>query len=403
MAPAAPSPPPDPLAGRLAAVAASVGPFLEFLRRSEWGRPRSPAACDFVAGNPQEMALDAYVEAIREASVPRDPGWFAYKASERPAREAVAASLTERIGTPFDPEDVFMTKGASTALALVLRTVVGPGDEVVYVSPPWFFYEAMILSAGATPVRVRMDEATFDLDVDAIAAALSPRTRAVIVNSPNNPTGRIYPEATLDRLAAALRAASDAHGRTVYLVSDEAYNRIVFDGRRFPSPTVRYADTFLLYSYGKTLLTPGQRLGYVALPAAMPGREPMRTALVLVQLTDYGWPDAVLQHATPELDRLCIDVDHLQAKRDRMVAALTGAGYEVHPPEGTFYLLPRTPWPDGDAFARWLADREVFVLPGRLLEMPEHFRISLTATDEMIDRALPVFAAAMEQARATAG
>lgn len=386
-----------PISQHLDAVGAASAPFIEFLRGSAWAkRMGAPGICDFVAGNPQDMALPEYVEAIRRASVPRDPSWFAYKANEPVAREVMASSLRDRLDIPFEPDDVFLTKGASTALAIALATVVSPGEEVVFLSPPWFFYESMIAFARGVPVRVRVDLDSFDLDVDAIAAALSPRTRAVIVNSPNNPTGRIYPPETLERLAQVLRSAGEQHGKVIYLLSDEAYNRILFDGRRFPSPTAHYPHSFLLYSYGKTLLTPGQRLGYLALPPSMPGRERMRSAVLLTQFSGYGVPDAVLQHAVPELEPLCIDLAQLQRRRDVLVAALRAQGYEVHVPEGAFYLLPRSPIPEDDAFAAALAAEDVFVLPGRIVELPGYFRISLTASDEMVERALPRFGAVID-------
>ncbi len=201
------------------------------------------------------------------------------------------------------------------------------------------------------------------------------------------------------RLAEALDDASEQHGRTIYLLSDEAYNRILFDGRRFPSPAGHYPNTFLLYSYGKTLLAPGQRLGYLALPPSMPGRERMRSALLLTQFSGYGVPDAVLQHAIPDLEPLCIDLAQLQRRRDTLVQNLRQQGYDVHVPEGTFYLLPRSPIPDDAAFSDLLAADDVFVLPGRIVELPGYFRISLTASDEMVERSVPRFGAAIAAAR----
>ncbi len=257
----------------------------------------------------------------------------------------------------------------------------------------------MIAFAHAVPVRVKIDMATFDLDVDAIAAAITPHTRAVIVNSPNNPTGRIYPPETLERLAEVLSAASSAHGRAIYLLSDEAYNRIFFDGANFTSPTGYYPNSLLLYSYGKTLLAPGQRLGYLALPPSMPEKDAMRAAVLVSQFSGHGVPDAVLQHALPTIEPLCIDVVQLQRRRDVMVDALRAQGYELHVPEGTFYLLPRSPMTDDAAFSERLAEDDVFVLPGRIVELPGYFRISLTANDEMVERSLPRFAAAIESVR----
>ncbi len=388
------------LSGHIQASHAAFGPFMDFLATSRWtSRAGSPGICDFAAGNPQDMALPEYVEAIREASIPRSPDWFAYKGNEGPAREAAAASLRQRLGTDFESDDVFLTKGASTALAIAMATLVHPGDEVIFPSPPWFFYESMIAFSHGVPVRVKVDLSTFDLDVDAIGAAITPRTRAVIVNSPNNPTGRIYPPATLERLAQVLTSASEANGRPIYLLSDEAYNRILFEGAHFTSPTSYYGHSMLLYSYGKTLLAPGQRLGYLALPPSMPGREEMRKALLVSQFSGYGVPDAVLQHALPAIEPLCIDLARLQRRRDVMVEALRECGYEVNVPEGTFYLLPRCPVPDDAAFTERLAADDVFVLPGHIVELPGYFRISLTASDEMVERSLPRFAAAIEAVR----
>jgi aspartate aminotransferase len=247
-------------------------------------------------------------------------------------------------------------------------------------------------------VRVKIDPHTFDLDLEAIGRAITPRTRGILVNSPNNPTGKIYPARTLEGLAHRLTEASARNGRAIYLFSDEAYSRILFDGRAYLSPTAFYPNSFLLYTYGKTLLTPGERLGYVALPPAMPDRLALRQALLLAQvITGYAFPNTLLQHALGDIEELSIDIPHLQYKRDRMVAALREMGYEVHVPEGTFYLLPRSPLADDEAFINLLAEYDTFCLPGTAVEMPGYFRISLTANDEMIDRALPGFAAAMKE------
>jgi aspartate aminotransferase len=276
-----------------------------------------------------------------------------------------------------------------------MQVVVDPGDEVVYVSPPWFFYEAIILAQGATPVKVRMDPETFDLDLAAIEAAITSRTRAVLINTPHNPTGRIYPEETLRGLAGILTEASARFGRRVYLVSDEAYSRILFDGNRFVSPGSFYPSSFLVHTYSKSALAPGQRLGYVALPPSMPDREALRMGFLAVCIgAGAGLPDAIMQYALPDIDQMSIDLAALQARRDRMVPALREAGYELTVPQATFYLLVRSPDPDDQAFAERLARDRVLVLPGRTVEMPGWFRISLTATDDMVERALPVFAAA---------
>lgn len=390
---------------RTGALLAANALFLRFITESSWNRRRGdPTIADFVLGNPHEMPLPGFTEALQRWSSPQNKDWFAYKLSEPEPRAVVAAGLRERRGVDFDPADIFMTNGAFAGLSVALTAVTDPGDEVIYLSPPWFFYESLIIGAGATPVRVSIPAPGFDLDLDAIAAATTPRTRAIIVNSPHNPTGRIYPPETLNSLAGILREASERHGRPIYLLSDEAYSRIVYDGRAYPSPASFYPYSFLIYTYGKTLLTPGQRLGYLALPPAMPvaAREQMRNAIMMAQIVvGYAFPNALLQHALGDLEKLSIDIDHLQRKRDRMVSGLREAGYEVNVPEGTFYLLPRSPLEDDLAFTTILAQHDVFVLPGSIAECPGYFRISLTANDEMIERALPAFAAAMRDAAAT--
>ena len=381
-----------------------MAPVNDFFLNSTWAeRAGDPEICDFVVGNPHEMPLRGFTDALRKHVEPQNKDWFAYKENEAPAREVVADSLRRRRDMAFVPEDVFLTNGAFAAISVVLAAVTDPGDEVIFISPPWFFYEALIAAAGATPVRVRCNPETFDLDLAAIEEAITERTRAIIVNSPNNPTGKIYPAETLEALADLSQEAGERNGRPLYLLSDEAYCRIVYDGRDFPSPTAFYPRTFLIYTYGKTLLTPGQRLGYVAMPPTMPGRDALREALYAAQLvTGWAFPNALLQHALPDIEDLSIDVVHLEEKRDRLVRELRAMGYELHVPEGTFYLLVRSPLPDDGAFLDLLAAHDVFCLPGSIVECPGYFRISLTANDAMIEQALPGFARALEEARETA-
>jgi aspartate aminotransferase len=382
---------------------ATTVPLFEFFTNSRWAaRASSPEISDFVIGNPHEPTVPGFVKALQTWSEPQNKDWFAYKFSEPASREAVAAGLRSRRGVAFDPSDIVMTNGAFAGLAVCLRTVVNPGEEVVYVTPPWFFYEAMIRGIGAEPVPVAALPENFDLDVDAIGAAITSRTRAVLVNSPHNPSGRVYPAETLDQLGKVLTEASRRHGRPIFLLSDEAYHRILFDGRSFPSPTEHYPYSFVIYTYGKTMLTPGQRIGWIALPPTMPlaDRERLRPALEMAQITTgFAYPNALLQHAIGDLEVLSIDMSHLQQKRDRMVGALRGQGYDLLEPEGTFYILVRSPLADDQAFCDLLADRDVLVLPGAVAQVAGWFRISLTATAEMIERALPVFGEVLAESR----
>jgi aspartate aminotransferase len=390
----------DPMISRRAEGVAATTPFrllLGFLDAVGYFGVREHAdQLDFTFGDPREMAPEEYVAALREAAVPQHPGWFGYTWYDPTAQEAAATSLARLTGLPFEPADMLLTTGGFAALSVGMKVVADAGDEAIYSLPPWFAYEALLVEAGLVPVKVRISPATFDLDLDAIAAAITPRTRIVIVNSPNNPTGRVYSAETLRRLAAVLDEASARHGRRIFILSDEPYNRIVFSGERFETPAAFYPYTLIAYSYGKTLLAPGQRIGYLALPPTLPEREALRQAVQNLQIAvGFAFPNAVMQYALPELERQSLDVAALERRRDLMVDALTAMGYDVHRPQGTFYLFPRSPLADDQAFARLLAEQGILVLPGTLFETPGFFRICLTATEEMCERSLPRFAAAI--------
>jgi aspartate aminotransferase len=373
---------------------AAVEPVMWFVTQSTYSREGTKAgACDLCFGNPQEMPLPQISEALIRWAAPQNKDWYAYKFNVPDAVEVVVESLRGRHGIDFEPADVAMTNGAFGAIATALRAVVDPGDDVIYLSPPWFFYVPMILSLGAGAVRVDFPQPGFELPVDAIASAITPRTRAIIVNSPHNPSGRILQPSELTSLASLLDQASVRNGRPVYLLSDESYSRILFDGQPFHTPLRYYARSFLLYTYGKTLLTPGQRMGYIAMPPSMPDREELRPAIFAAQaVTGYAFPNAVMQYAIGDLEKLVIDVGALQRRRDLIVSALGEMGYETVTPAGTFYVLVRSPLPDDVEFIERLAREEgVFVMPGKLFELPGWFRISLTANDDMIRRSLPGF------------
>jgi aspartate aminotransferase len=378
----------------------SLRPLLDFLNTSEHARRiNDPTICDFVFGNPHEMPIEGLVESIRHHAVPENANWFAYTVQNQAAAARVAEGLAARTGLPFDAEDIHFAPGTFGALSSVVRTLVDTDDEVIFVSPPWFFYESMIAVLGARPVRVALRGPAYRLEAEAVRAAITPRTRAMIVNSPHNPTGRIYDRTELDALAHVLRASSERHGRPIVLISDESYNRVLFDGRRFVSPAVAYPHTLILYTYGKQLLAPGERIGYIAISPTIAGRAELREAIRFAQIVG-GWqiPSATLQRAVVDLESLSIDIQALERRRDRLAAALTGLGYDVMIPEATFYMMVRSPIADDRAFAGMLARHDVFVGPGELFEMPGYVRLSLTANDDMVTRALPGFAAARTQA-----
>jgi aspartate aminotransferase len=366
---------------------------MDFVSDSTWARRRyEPGVADLAFGTSHTMPLPEVVDALRQWSQPLTRDWFSYSTSEPDALGAVAASLREAHGLPFRPEDVALTSGGSGAIIAALKAVVEPGEEVIVFRPHWFFYDPLILDAGALPVKVDLDRETFEIDLAALELAITPRTRVVIVNSPHNPSGKVASTATLRGVAQLLTEYSERHGRPIYVISDEPFRRIVFDGHRAYSPAACYARTFIAYSYGKVLLMPGQRVGYLAMPPEMPDREQLREAIFAAQTaTGWAFPNTLTQHALVDLERYSIDVDHLERRRDRLVGALREIGYRVWPPEGTFFMLARTPWEDDQAFAELLAECAVLVLPGTVFEYPGHFRISLTASDATIERSLAGF------------
>ena len=372
---------------------AAFAPVAAFYFRSRYADRRFvPGIADFTFGNPHEMPLPSLVGALHAAGVPQDKNWFAYKSSEDEPRAFLAEHVGRELGLSFDPEDFALTAGAFAAIALAFELLLDAGDEAIISDPAWFCYEPMLLASNCKPCRVNLAGPRFDLDLDAIDAAITPRTRLVIVNTPHNPTGRIYDRATLETLADLLERASARIGRRIFLLSDEPYRRLRFNGRGFVSPAAVYPWTLISYSYGKILLAPGQRLGYLAFSPLMPiaERASLREATFPAQMA-LGWTfaSAIMQHAIPELETISIDQGALARRRDSLMTVLSSGGYDPLLPEGTFYLFARWPGSDPAVWLDRLADHDVFVMPGAILGSPGHFRISLTASDQMVEKALP--------------
>jgi aspartate aminotransferase len=385
------------LSARAISTAAAIDTVFGFFSSYRTGTDDKDVRADLTFGNPHEMPLPALVSAIRARMEPQRADWFAYKTSEEEPRAVIAAALGEELGLPFQPEDIAMTQGAFGAIALAFSLLLDPGDECIIPLPGWFCYATTLSARNAVPVQVPLAEGTFDLDIAAIAAAITPRTRIVVVNTPHNPTGVIYSRERLAELAAMLTRKSAEMGRPIFILSDEPYRRIRFDGAPFTSPAEVYPHTLIDYSYAKILLAPGLRIGYLALSPSMPeaDRLALRAAAVTSQVGG-GWnfPDAPLQYAVGDLERIGIDIGALQRKRDRLHGALTEWGYRMTRPAGTFYLWGRAPGGDAAGFTRRLADEGVFVMPGTLFDRPADFRISLTGTEAMIEASLPAFEAA---------
>jgi aspartate aminotransferase len=369
---------------------------LDFIQSYRAGVPDDQVVADLTFGNPHEPPLPDLVRALRTHIEPKSSDWFAYKFSEEEPRRVIAEGLRAELGLNFAPEDIAMTLGAYGAIALAFSILLDPGDECIIPVPGWFLYETTLSLNHAVAIKVPLTNTDFDLDIAAIGAAVTARTRIVIVNTPHNPTGVIYSRERLQELAALLHRKSEEFGRPIFILSDEPYRRIRFDGAAFTSPAEVYPWTLIDYSFAKVLLAPGLRLGYLAICPDMPAdaRETLRSTAEKVQLSSgCAFPDSILQYAVKDLEKVSIDVPAYQRKRDRLYNAMTQWGYEMTKPAGAFYLWGKAPGGDALAFTAAMAEHGVYVMPGTLFERPGDFRISLTGTHDMIEASLPAFEA----------
>jgi aspartate aminotransferase len=303
-------------------------------------------------------------------------------------RRLVAESLSASHGEDFHFRDVILTPGAMAGLNLLFRSLEA-GSEVVVVTPCWLDYPLYLANLGLRASLVPVDERSLRLDLPALEAALTPRTRAVILSQPANPTGLLYGPEELRALAGVLARAP----HPPLLISDECHRDYVLPPATFVSPLGSYERTCLVHSFGKTLLLQGQRTGFVAVSPRHPERRQLaRTLERLMRVTGFCAPTALMQQALGALLELRPELGRLSARRERALRALDGSGYRVVPSQGTFFLYPRTPGGDDFAFTERLARRGVLVLPAPVFHHRGHFRIALTATDEALDRALGILA-----------
>lgn len=348
---------------------------------------------DLSIGNPNVDPPQEFQRTLEEVAADCSPGVHGYmpNAGYTVARDAVAAYLAKDQGVSVSGENVVMTVGAGGALNVIFRTVMDPGDEAI-VSKPYFVEYANYLDNHLAKLVPVVSKPDFDLDLDAISAAINSRTRVMLINSPNNPTGRIYPMETLKALGEMLERKSREIGRIIYLVSDEPYRRIVFNGHRVPPVFSAYPSTLIATSYSKELSLAGERIGYVAANPAAPGIETIMPGLILAnRVLGYINAPALMQRVVTRLQGVEVDVSLYTRNRDVLYEALIRAGYEVFKPEGSFYMFPRSPIPDDLAFARELLEHLVLVTPGSGFGTPGYFRIAFCVEARVVDATLPTF------------
>lgn len=312
------------------------------------------------------------------------------------ARRLIAQSLVQSHGMAFHWRDVVLTPGAMAGLNILFQAVkTGEWmDEVVVVTPCWFDYPLYLNHLHMRPVLVPVETSSHHLDLERIEAALSRRTRAIVLSHPANPTGILYASDELERLAGVLRRAET----DVLLISDECHRDVLFTEERFVSPSRFYDATCVIYSFGKRLFMQGQRLGYVAVSPRLQDREDVRQRLEhLCRIMGFCTPTALMQLAVGRLLECKENLSAIRRRRTEWIARLRECGYTLGSSQATFFLYPRTPIHDDVAFVEMLAEQGVLVLPASVFHHAGHFRISVTATDEMLDRAWPVLQSAVEK------
>jgi aspartate aminotransferase len=337
------------------------------------------AVFDFSLGNPDLEPPREVVEALEAVVASRTPGMHRYMANAgyESARSAVARKLSAQSGVEVPASCVVMTVGAAGALNVAFKTLLDPGDEVVVLAPYFVEYLSYIDNHGGRAVVVDCSRETFLPDVPAIAAALTPRTKALLLNSPNNPSGAVYPEALLRSLATALDEAERRFGTSICVVSDEPYSEIVFDGTTVPATFSVFRNAVVASSWSKSLALPGERIGYVAVHPGAEDAEAIAAALVYANRTlGFVNAPALFQAVVARAIDARVDIASYTARRDRLHAVLTGAGFTCRMPQGALYLFARSPEPDDVAFAARAAAQNVLVVPGTGFGFPGFFRLT---------------------------
>ncbi|HEU5197517.1 MAG TPA: pyridoxal phosphate-dependent aminotransferase [Methylomirabilota bacterium] len=353
---------------------------------------------DFTLGNPEIEPPPGVLEAARRVLDSQELHLHAYmpNAGHPRVREAVARRLQAATGLPYTANHVLMTVGAGAALNTVLKALLNPGDEVITVAPFFVEYTFYAQNHGGSLVVVP-PKADLTPDVARIEAAITPLTRAIILNSPNNPSGVVYPASTFTELEALLARTP----QPIVLISDEPYRELIFDDVAVPQVPPLVSRAVVATSWSKSLAIPGERIGYLAFSPRMPEAADLFEACTFTsRVLGFVNAPALWQWVVAEVGDQVIDVTPYREKRDLMYEGLCRIGYECVKPQGAFYVFPRTPIADDVAFVRLLAEEGVLTVPGSGFGMPGHIRISLTVERDTVVRALPGFERAFRKARA---
>ena len=350
---------------------------------------------DFSLGNPNVPAPDGVKEAAeRLLAMPDNTVLHGYTSAQGDAevRKAVADNINARFGAGVSPDLIYMTCGAAASLTITLNALYEDGDEFILLAPFFPEYSVFVKAAGGTPVVVPFDEKTFAPDLSALEKAVTPRTKGVIVNSPNNPSGTVYTRKTLDGIVSLLESKSAEYGRKIVLIADEPYRELVYDDIEVPYLPNLYPDTVVCYSYSKSLSLPGERIGYIAISPRMTEKENVYAAVCGAgRALGYVCAPSMFQRVAAACVNERPDIAAYRRNRDLIYSALTEMGYDCVHPDGAFYLFVRSPEPDANAFSERAKTFGLLIVPGDTFGAPGYVRISYCVGRDMIERSLPAF------------
>lgn len=351
---------------------------------------------DFSLGNPSVPPPAQVEEALENVLKTRDPvqvHGYTSAQGDASVRSAIAGYISKNYGVPQTADLIYMTCGAAASLAITFNALLNAGDEVITIAPYFPEYKVFCEHAGGVLVPVKGEAGTFQPDIAAVRAAITPKTKAVLINSPNNPSGVVYTEERITQLCKVLKECKE-RGQTIYLIADEPYRELVFGGVKVPYIMNYYDESIVCYSFSKSLSLPGERIGYIAIAPAMRNAGEVYAAVCGAgRALGYVCAPSLFQLIIPEVLGLTADISVYERNRDTLSAALESYGFTVVRPDGAFYLFVQSPEPDSDAFAERAKEHELLIVSAKSFGVEGYVRISYCVSPEMIARSLPAFRA----------
>lgn len=355
---------------------------------------------DFSIGNPSIPAPAEVKEALLELLEEPAEALHGYSpaAGDPEVRKTLADSVNRKFGMRYTADNFYMTVGAAASLSIIVKALTRPGDEYITFAPFFPEYAVWVETADAKLVVTPADTTDFQIDFEAFEKLLSPKTKGIILNSPNNPSGVVYSEETIQRLSELLAKKQKEYGTSIYLITDEPYREIVYDGMEVPFVPNYYKNTLVCYSYSKSLSLPGERIGYIIVPdEADDGKKVMAAVAGAGRALGYVCAPVLFQKAIARCVDVPCDVSAYKKNRDLLYHGLTDLGYECVRPQGAFYLFVKSPEPDAKAFSERAKKYDVLVVPGDSFGCTGYVRVSYCVSEQTIKDALPVFAEIMKE------